>query len=502
MDASLRDVDAVFVVNQDTDVARIRRTALTEGFHHLLVLTTHRPFRNELLDIQRAASKVEIRGFSEWLSDQDMQACDDRATSELQRLQGHPRTLRTYFHRFMERSLHHKNETVASRLLSEWRPKKLYFQENLGVDGAVWRRRGGFPLAPMAHGTSLHHNITGTFAGLSVLFRRSHPITLVSDGTTCHVFFTRVNRLSFSNRVRVHSIPFRPIEWLQFQISGKGRAFVTRRFFRRIPASLGTPSLATTIHEYSYKLGEMPFPLHVFVDGFHPSNYPRSYVDHFTNHCVFMVNHLFNARWFEKHGRETHGSLPFLQPPLMAPVTSHPSRPLKVVLLALNHAGEWTSLINRSDTDLLIEAFSDLAEQFPHLHFVIRPHPTMATPRHEGIHSLERIKRYIGWRGMPNLSVSERALSEDMQRGDLFVSEYSQVLIDALQNGKPGIIVNLTRRRSFMEDYENLGFLGVRTADDLRKRMAEICRDPRPAMEIQNQAAIRYNTLLKERGYC
>jgi len=502
MGASLRLVDAVIVANQDTDVARIRRMALADGFRHIVILTTHQPFRNEILELQKTAAKVEIRTFSEFLTDQDMQSCDDRATSELQGLRGNPRMHRTYFPRFMERSLHHKNEIVSSRLLSKYRPRKLFFQESLGVDGVIWRRCGGFPLEPGWERTFSHHKSRRILSGLLSFFRKRSPITLVSDASTCYVFFTSVKRLRFSDRVSVRSIPFWLTEWLQFHLSEKRRADVTHAVFRRIPSSLGLPLLATTIHGYSYKLGEMQFPLHVFVDGYHPSNYPRSYVDTYAENCIFMVNHMFNAPWFEKHGKRTRLSMPFLQPPVMAPVASRPSRFLKVILLALNHAGDWTSLINRSDTDLLIEAFSDLAEQSPDFGFVIRSHPTMAAPHHEGIRSLERIKRYVRWRRIPNLSVSERTLSEDMQRGDVFISEYSQVLIDAFQNGKLGIIVNLTSRRSFMEDYEDLGFLAVKTAGELRSLMAEICQNSRPAMEIQNQAESRYNTLLKERGYC
>jgi hypothetical protein len=502
MEASPHPVDAVFVVTQDTNVARIHRTALAEGFRHLLIVTTHQPFRNEILEMKRTASKVEIRSFVEFLTDQDMQSCDDRATGALKGLRGNPRMLRTYFSRFMERSLHHKNEIVSSKLLSECRPRKLFFQEGLGVDGATWRRCGGFSLESGGETTLLRHKSRRIFSRLLSFFKNRSPITLVTDGSTCYVFFTSVKRLKFSDRVRIRSTPLGLTEWLQFHFSEKRRADVTHAVFRRIPSSLGLPLLATTIHEYSYKLSEMPFPLHVFVDGYHPSNYPRTYVDAYAENCIFMVNHMFNAAWFDKHGRKTRLSMPFLGPPVMAPVASRPSCSLKVILLALNHAGDWTSLINRSDTDLLIEAFSDLAGQSPDFGFVIRPHPTMAAPHHEGIHSLERIKRYVRWRGIPNLSVSERTLSEDMQRGDVFISEYSQVLIDAFQNGKLGIIVNLTSRRSFMMDYEDLGFLTVKTAGELRSLMAEICQDSRPAIQIQNQAASRYNTLLKERGYC
>ncbi len=502
MEASLPPVDALFVVNQETDVSRIHDISRLEGFHSLLILSTHRPFRNEILEMQDAASHVEIRSFAEFLTDADMQSCDDRASSELLLYRGNPEILKTYFSRFMGKSLRNKNEIVSSRVVSKYGPRKVYYQEGLGVDAAVWGGCGGSALEAEGVKRFLRHNLRRIHRGLSGFINKRNLMTLVSDGSVCYVFLTSVRRLKFSNYARVHPIPFSFSQWLQFHISRNRRVALVHAILRQIPSSLGEPRLATTIHEYSYKLGDLGLPLHVFVDGFHPSNYPRSYVDHFSDHCIFMINHVFNAPWFERHRRKILPAMPFLQSPIMKPVSFSGSYPSKVILLALNHAGDWTALINRSDTDLLVEAFSDLAEELPDLTFIIRPHPTMATPGHEGIHSLERIKRYVFWRGIPNLSVSEQPLEHDMQRSNVFVSEYSQVLIDAFQVGKLGIIVNLTSRRSFMEDYENLGFLFVRTSEELRNLLARITEDSRPAVEVQNKAVDGYNTLLKEHGYC
>jgi hypothetical protein len=501
MERPLNPADALFVINQNADVADIHRIAKKENSGRILILTTHQPFRNEILELQKTACQVEIQRFAAFLTDQDMQSCDDRATNELLGLRENPRTLRPYFGLFMRRSLHHKNEIVSSRVLSRWQPRRIYFLEGLGVNGDAWHRHGGVSLESGSKRAPFHQRPKQILNGLISRFASRNPITLVSDRSRCYVFFTPVKRLKFSGRVSVNSIPFSWLKRLQFEFSDGQRADFIRRFLRRIPSSLGLPLLATTIHEYDYKLAEIPFPIHVFVDGYQPSNYPRSYVDSYSENCIFIINHMFNAPWFEKHGKKTLMSMPFIQSSLMAPVRPF-LHPLNSILLVLNHAGDWTSLINRSDTDLLIEAFSDLAERFPELHFVIRPHPTMAIPEHEGIHSIERIKRYVRWRNLSNLEVSEKTLSEDLQRGDLFISEYSQVLIDAFLNGKLGIIANLTSRRSFMEDYEHLGFLSVRGTEDLRSLIAQICQDFRPAVALQNQAAARHNELLKEQGYC
>jgi hypothetical protein len=55
-----------------------------------------------------------------------------------------------------------------------------------------------------------------------------------------------------------------------------------------------------------------------------------------------------------------------------------------------------------------------------------------------------------------------------IDRGGVFISEYSQVLIYAFLKGRLGIIANLTSRRFFMEYYEHLGFLSARKAEDRR----------------------------------
>jgi hypothetical protein len=163
----------------------------------------------------------------------------------------------------------------------------------------------------------------------------------------------------------------------------------------------------------------------------------------------------------------------------------------------LNHAGDWTALINRSDTDILIEAFVNLAKQNRNLNFIIRCHPTMIHPLHEGINSINRIKEFIEWVNLKNLSVSTASLSEDISRGDLFISEYSQVLIDILQNGKLGIIANLTNRRSFMIDYESIGFLNVNSSANLNSLLQNILNHEVKYVSIQNKAVEEYNSLLK-----
>jgi hypothetical protein len=253
--------------------------------------------------------------------------------------------------------------------------------------------------------------------------------------------------------------------------------------------------IATTIHHYEPELASLGRPLQIFVDGFHPSNYPRTYLDTYAS-GDFVVRNMFDEKWFGKYGRRTIKPYPFLKKDYFREVDANRTT-MKTVVLLLNHAGDWTALINRSDTDILIRAFADSAKKLPRLIFVIRTHPTMVHPSHEGKHSIRRIRRFVADCAQGNLSVSEGSLREDFDRGDLFVSEYSQTLLDAFKEGRLGIIANLTHRRSFMQDYENCGFLSVRKEEPLDHCIARVIADVPSSIRAQNEAVRRYNDALE-----
>jgi hypothetical protein len=155
-------------------------------------------------------------------------------------------------------------------------------------------------------------------------------------------------------------------------------------------------------------------------------------------------------------------------------------------------------LINRSDTDLLIEGFARLAGRHKEMEFIVRMHPTMATVDHEGVNSKRRIRAFVASLGYANLMISERTLAEDLARCDLCVSEYSQVLIDAWKHGKLGIAVNPTTRRSFMSDYQGLGFPHVAGLDSLRTWFEGLGAKLGTIVAQQNDAVRRFNRCQEE----
>lgn len=220
-----------------------------------------------------------------------------------------------------------------------------------------------------------------------------------------------------------------------------------------------------SLHESGKVLNLRPFfkshNLFVAGDAYRPTIYPPYLFAYpFANKCTYIPKDRIDYTFFSSNGVRSIAARPNILQADLSPYPMHISA-LKTVILSLNHAGDWTNLISRSDTDILIEAFSVLASKYRELNFIIRMHPTMAGERAEGVNTPARIHSFVNELNLNNISISRVSLEEDWARGDLFISEYSLSVIDAIKMGKPGIFCNLTKRQSFMHDWEELGMKTV-----------------------------------------
>jgi hypothetical protein len=257
---------------------------------------------------------------------------------------------------------------------------------------------------------------------------------------------------------------------------------------------ISTPKfqLATTRHQYSSSRYQDNNEVEIFIDGYLPPNYPRSYVDDYIG-CTFVAQDMFNAEWLSKNGIKVKPTYDFIQKPYFKHCES---KKVKKIYLMLNHAGDWSSIISRSDTDVLIIAFLKLASSFPTIEFVIRPHPTMAMHPHEGVQSLERIGRYVNWCNLKNISVSKYDLEHDIADADIIISEYSNTMITGYKHGKLGIITNLTKRRNLMSCYSMLGFITANNKNDFFSIINGCINNIHGYINQHNQAVDNYNSEL------
>ena len=238
--------------------------------------------------------------------------------------------------------------------------------------------------------------------------------------------------------------------------------------------------VAIGLHESGKILNLHPFlnkrKVYIIGDAYRPSNYPPFLFAYLFKDTQYIFKYDIDKHFFRSNGIFVVDSRPsFLaDETLFTGNLKNDSTVVKTVLLSINHAGDWTALINRSDTDVLIKSFVNIAKTLSQLNFIIRLHPTMDANTAEGINSKIRIKSFVESLNLENLSVSNSSMEEDWERGDLFISEYSLSVIDALNRGKLGIFYNLTNRRSFVDDLLNRGIIYFEKERDLIEELQKL----------------------------
>ncbi|MEM9693217.1 MAG: methyltransferase domain-containing protein [Myxococcota bacterium] len=465
----------VLLVHQDSDLSQW--SEWTAHAERVVMITSHAAYEAEIDSLQAATpAALEVHCMADLLDDATLLACDEEASRRL--AEGGRVGTMTAVGEFMRISATYKNHRLHTKLRKAYPHAAFVFCAGLGIEASYWRAHGAAEVPRNAA------NAEGTCPSPSF----AHAIT-VDDET--YLLVSPIHRLRLCGRARVVS--------REVSLDGLCRdedpwSALKAVFADALGSTAGSPVLATTIHGYDPRLTQWGRPLYVFVDGYHPPNYPRTYLDGYAPGCRFVAREPISPAWFRGHGRACAVGSPLLEPVRFLPPkvtwTANPT-----VLVALNHAGDWSALIHRSDTDRLVMASVALARAVPDANVVIRPHPTMIHPDHEGSQSRERIEAYVIAQGLPNLTVSDLSLEEDFARGDIVISEYSQVLIDAVAQGRLGLCVNLTGRRSFLEAYEDLGLPHVRDIETMVAQVNKMLENPSHAAAQQSFLVQQFNGL-------
>ena len=160
---------------------------------------------------------------------------------------------------------------------------------------------------------------------------------------------------------------------------------------------------------------------------------------------------------------------------------------ISTILVATSGTGDWTAQKNRSDDDLMVIAFVEIARRFPDIKIIYRAHPTWVHPMHVGVNSIKRVAQYLDFTGLKNihlsanipdmngiLSFSRNSLEEDLKQADIVFGEHSVSMIDAAFDKIPFASVNLTDRRDLACGLTELGFPHCKSADDIASLLVQI----------------------------
>lgn len=501
----MESFSALIVFSQTTSVERVAKLIrIRLKAKPVLLLTSHYLFENERQYLYKhTGAELSIRSFSEFPDDAAMEAADRRARPE------GTNSSHEYLHRYIPRHLFEKNKRLYGQLKSNYTWGHIYvFAEpyergNLGVSYYWWKQTGARML--VSDKSFPKKNLIKRILGGSYIeswqqkLQRRRELKVQQE-----VYLLRCEKITWI---------FFSIRRLHFQLGYEPTrvAIDSSIFFRKNCGSLlrkiceisteEKVRTAVPLHEYIPRISAMrrtELPVYLFMDAFRPSNYPLPYYTGMFRDVSVVVRDMFDYELFQRAGFRVVKPFSFLKKNWFAlPPTEH-GPGVETIIMSLNHAGDWTALINRADTDLLVAAVAKLAAQFPNLNFIVRPHPTMNRYWNEGENSRLRIERFIEYKNLDNLSVSKVTMEEDWQRGDLFITEYSLSVIDAMKKAKIGLVVNLTGRRSFMADYEAMGFSSVDSVEKLSDFISGAVSDPQRIRQHQALCIRIYNQALSE----
>ena len=463
--------DALFVLHARSDPARIGALVRRLRLDRILVLSSHLVFPHEraaFADHAPSGVTFEFTTFAAQLDDASMAELDAATTRALT---ARPPGLGRYTDHYEHRCRFLKNALLLARLRAQHTWNHAWVDHGLGVHAPVWVATGARYLSWRSLAARLRDlPVLGALAGLPNLWRLPRTATVVRDGEDAYVFISTTRRLRFRPGTPSSTLP-----------TGEALSLPHRIL------------VSTTIHDHPVAVARLRAPVRVFADGYLPPNYPRSYIDAY-GAATFVSAEPLAARWFAACARPVAPAPTFLICPPFAPAIA--PHAITTVVVLLGHAGDWTALVNRSDNDALVAATLAVARLAPLFKFVLRPHPTMEHPRHEGSGARARLAAHVASAALPNVRFSTGDLATDLAASELLVSEYSATLIDSWRDGKLGVIANLTGRRSFMQEFAALGFPSASTAEELRAALFIAAADPAAFADRQTTAATGYNALL------
>lgn len=245
-------------------------------------------------------------------------------------------------------------------------------------------------------------------------------------------------------------------------------------------------------------------------DGYLPSNYLKEYYSFIPSNVKYYVWDTMGAKVFLEANLPVE-LMPFRKK-LYMPVPVFPSV-VNEILVVASGSGDWTALKNRSDDDLLVEAFAEIAKTYPEIHITYRCHPSWVHPDNLGVNSIKRVADYFDSLEADNITISSNipnaasqcgfqlsftrsSLEEDLKNADIVFGEHSVSMIDAAFNKIPFCSVNMTNRRNFFDEMTKLGFPHCASVEDISTTIKSVLTEEYQTM--YRKAVINYNQMTEE----
>lgn len=508
---------ALVIFSLASPLERVVKALRNVSEKNVILLSTCRLFDAERSKVSSGTDKnIVFHCFADFISEQEMMRCDEGADLIVVRDHGERRhdLLPEYYAAISTL----KNTIIHDNINKRYSFScMLILDGNLGVNRDVW----------ITHGASdLSESCGARRRQAASRFKCKRSGTLKYNGQE-YLFLGNSGRVRQFLSADVELLPH--AAWvslfLYILLHVVSRLSRSVSFLPRVMTSLAcsvfrilflgnADGMATTLHEYGVQAAEAASCLGVSLtclqDGFLPSNYSSVYIKYFSGIDRFLVFDDMSGKFFERFNLPFVSSGMFRNPQL----PFFPEKPVAVrrVLVVASGAGDWTALKNRSDEDIMFEAFVEVARRMPNILFVYRPHPLWVHPEHQGVRSIQRLHEYCKIKRLRNIVVSENAAADSVRYGrehsqslcfpsideeifqsDFVFGDHSQVMINACRKGKMFASVNFVSRMSFFDSFNAMGFHHCTTVEQVVELLTSLPESVEPAA-THNAAVAIFNT--------
>lgn len=481
----------IFLFTQNIKLESIEEFRNLNGEANIF-LTTHMLFDHEKSYLESLFTNCYFLKFADFLSDEEMEACDENAYLI-------EKENESEYYNVIKRM---KNELIVRKVNDRFENINGYiFSDDLGIDEKVWIDAGFKRLK-----CDYYYMPPGN-AGVTPAQRTNEPkvhkprykeVYAAEWEGKKYIFIGNLNRISYRLDI-------------DFQESEYEREKLNREEYY---ASEECQYL-TTIHEsYKCKIPDEPkYDIRCMQDGYLPPNYSSYYLRFIPHNYRYYAWDVIGEKTFINQDIPV-SLIPFRRK-LYMPIPDFHEK-IKTVLVAASGSGDWTAQKNRSDDDLMVEAFVEMARRFPDIDFIYRCHHTWTHPRHAGINSINRVAQYFDYTGLSNIHVSSNifiedlkrfkfsiprsSFDEDLKKADLVFGEHSISMIDAALKKIPFASVNLTNRRNFFCGVSDMGFPACETVDDIENVIRNIVRAE--FQQKYREAVKQYNLMTDMEDVC
>ncbi|MFT6814287.1 MAG: hypothetical protein ACJAZ3_000173 [Sphingobacteriales bacterium] len=509
---------SIIVISQNVNYNKIKGivNSLSKNSNSIIILSTHKLFEFEK-NLFHSFNKLDIMffTFADFLSPKEMDFIDEITFEKVLNSSFSSWDYARVYKKFL---LYQVNQKVFQNISQRFNIDKVYFTAipaesyNLGVSWKFWKEQRAKRIYSVQNkfliksiieslkNFKFGYKLIRHFNQLIWLFQ-NHKLYVHNSAEKLFVF-TSLKRIKFTSNFKPTLLEYRPVSYFKLFSRNTLDDLFKRFIHKKIPESLHIKLVvAVPIHQYfnlKKILYEPNFPIEVFEDAFRPPSLPHHYSGGIFAYGSFVVRDFFTQKYFQKANKQTIKSYYFIQKPEFIVNSNKGKIASKTIILSLNHGIDYSAFVNRSDTDILIEAFCKLPPQFPNKNFIIRLHPTMNRPEAEGVNSKSRVANLVKHLKLSNLSVSKVSLEMDWERGDIFISEFSLSALDAIRHGNLGLFVNLTDRKNFMDDFKKLGFPCVSSYEAMLETLKSMLVNSQKWHDLNLKAGNNYNKQLKD----